>query len=903
MPTAQDLFNKDTSNKILSSISIQDTTNDDIESPDYVREVLLNKNKFIPPIDYSNPANFVAYGLASEYYSNSINYILLHYPYDGSLKEKVEWEVSASYLDKFVFDNLYPRTAGFITMGLTYASSSLVSSSNGYSSFTTSSYISFKGGPNSASAGMPSKSLFQTFTLSNIYDPSTRRGSNLEISGGAGITLDFWLRKDSFISATSESAKQVIFDVWNSQSFGTPTYGRFRVELHPGISGESTRLWVELSSGSSGLSFTSSGSIIPLGRGLNLVDGNWHQYSISIINTGSNMLATLYTSGTINDTLITGSSINAITGSMIGTIGSLLTTASGSVGSLGWGGLSGSLDEVRFWKVKRTSKQIGRYWFSQVGGGVNTSPFNASLGVYYKFNEGIINTSSFNPYDTQVLDYSGRVSNGIWNGYIVGSRNTSSALELSNASPNEFKDPIVYPFHPSVSQLTGTLQQSASAYDYTNSSNIYSLFPSWITEDDEERGTGELKKLTQTMASYFDNLFLQIRYMPRIKDTNYLSSSFYKPLPFASRLLETMGMIAPEVFTNATALEDIGSRDDFREYSQKIYDVKNTIYQNLYNNLSYIYKSKGTEKALRNAIRCFGVDDELIKINLYADNTLYELNNNVRYVAAQKKYIDFNHTDKFNATVYQITSSAITGTRSYVASPNNVLFHGNTYQIDVIFPKKFPQDSPLFFNTPFTNVSIFGAHTANCVDNADKTWVSPDIGNFQVLAVKPQQESPNVSFLLTGTAGYVLPVLSSSVFTNVYDNNRWSINVRIRPQTWPWTDGVSGSANNNFIVEFNGYNSYMDLIVNSFAVSGTISSAAGQNFMTSAKRFYAGAHITNFTGSSLQSTDVKLSSMRVWMDYLVDDEIIAHSKDVLNYGRKHPYRNAFATELSRSFGT
>ena len=36
----------------------------------------------------------------------------------------------------------------------------------------------------------------------------------------------------------------------------------------------------------------------------------------------------------------------------------------------------------------------------------------------------------------------------------------------------------------------------------------------------------------------------------------------------------------------------------------------------------------------------------------------------------------------------------------------------------------------------------------------------------------------------------------------------------------------------------------------------------GENFLSSSKRVYAGAHRTNFTGSSLASTDVKFSSLR-----------------------------------------
>ena len=62
--------------------------------------------------------------------------------------------------------------------------------------------------------------------------------------------------------------------------------------------------------------------------------------------------------------------------------------------------------------------------------------------------------------------------------------------------------------------------------------------------------------------------------------------------------------------------------------SGKIGLLKNLIYLNIYNNLIGIYKSKGTEKSFRNLIRCFGIDDELVKIRLYTNNQKFEFKEN-----------------------------------------------------------------------------------------------------------------------------------------------------------------------------------------------------------------------------------------------------------------------------------
>ena len=99
---------------------------------------------------------------------------------------------------------------------------------------------------------------------------------------------------------------------------------------------------------------------------------------------------------------------------MIGRIGAFITNPmtdllSASSARNGDGRLSASLDEFRYWKVARNAQQIGESFFVPVGGGVNTDISNTTLGVYYKFNEGITTVAAT---DSVVLDYAGRVTNG-----------------------------------------------------------------------------------------------------------------------------------------------------------------------------------------------------------------------------------------------------------------------------------------------------------------------------------------------------------------------------------------------------------------------------------------------------------------------------------------------------------
>ena len=85
--------------------------------------------------------------------------------------------------------------------------------------------------------------------------------------------------------------------------------------------------------------------------------------------------------------------------------------------------------------------------------------------------------------------------------------------------------------------------------------------------------------------------------VPALRDPLYLSSS-NKPYPFISHLLESKGLFSTDVFVDANILETVLNRDEDRPYEEDIDDIKNQIYQNIYNNLVHIYKSKGTERLL-----------------------------------------------------------------------------------------------------------------------------------------------------------------------------------------------------------------------------------------------------------------------------------------------------------------
>jgi len=911
MSDIKNLFGKNKNAQVLSDSSLQ-KEGTKIESVDYLKSNLEQKRRFIPYIDFSSASNFARYGSAEKYYTDSINYISNEYPYDGSLREKIDWNLSGSYFDKHLFDNEYPRTNGFILIGKNYGSP--VSDVGGYDTFSAASkeYIFVKGSPHPTTAN---GSLRDNWKDYNLYNTSSFGRYNLEIQGDNGLTLEFWLNKDDYDSS-DESSKEIVFDLWNSGTFGNSDYGRFRVELTGGASADvlDPVFNIELRSGSAGFSYRNDitgphSTTISLSSSISLT-GSWNHYALSFQNTGSQMSGKLYCNGQLAHSLVTGSNIGQVTGSMIATIGSLVTSVSGTYGALGAAKLSASLDDFRYWRRIRTSEKIGKYWFTSINGGTNSDVTNAAtastkysyenpldLGVYYKFNEGINSTTSSAPNDAIILDYSGRTTNGAWTGYTYGSRFTGSAMVISKAAKSEFKDPIVYPNQPDVASLRIDKTAEGLVYDQQNNASLYHSFPAWIIEEDESNNSDGLKDLTQILGSYFDTLQLQIEAVPKLKELKYPSGS-NKPYPFADKLVNSLGFVTSEVLENATALEYFASRNDVKSYSKKLNETKNIIYQNIYNNLNYIFKTKGTEKSFRNLIRCYGIDEELVKLNLYASNISYKFEDNKDFRVIKKRYADFNKSTRFNATVFQQTSSLNTNSREYISSSSEMMFRGNTYEAEVIFPDKLDFNSPYYVSNDFVTASIFGCHTSGTSGN----WGSPDVGNFQVQSARPNIHSPDAYFQLTGTSGGHFPLLTSSVFKDVYDDSKWNFAVKIKPTKYPQADGVSGSATGSYDIEFNGYNYVLDVLVNSFQASSTISSVGARQFLSANKRFFVGAHRTNFTGGTLQKADSKISSTRVWMDYLDNSVIKAHSQDVENFGSQYPYKNAYISQMSKSLG-
>lgn len=878
---------KDLFNKIPESHVSAVSSSSDVESYDYVLAKTKKQREFVPRLDFSTASNFAVYGSAKEYYKSAIERIYNFYPYDGSKKEKIEFSLSSSYLDEWILNNKYPKTTGYINFS--YGGwGSLSTKTNGYGLPTSEEYIYSRGGLHTASSGMEGVPLYKTFDKSVKYDATLNRTTNFRMNTPDGITVEFWLKKEEF--DISKTEKEVVLDLWNGETSSSSDYGRLTIALTSSAQADGSETFlVTLQSGTVGFfEQTIGNSSITTGS-----LANWHHYALSFSSASSGINTRIYVDGVLNENQTLGSvGMEEVGGLVNAYIGALQTSPSSSNGALAQnelkyaGKFSGSLDEFRYWKTLRTSKQIVDNWNRAIGSGTNTDESNVNLGVYYKFNEGVVGGTSV---DSIVLDYSGRIANGNWTGYSSGARSTTSAIEEQNPLVIEEKDPIIYSSHPEVVSLLQEMEVSGSDYDNDNGNMLINKIPSWLVEEDQENNN-HLKYLTQIISSYLDKLNAQISQVKNNKFKEY-SEGTIKPLTFADRLLQERGLVTTELLINSEILEYFENRNkEGKIFENEIFDIKNMIYQNIYNNLNYIFKSKGTEESFRNLIRCFGIDDEILKINRYTDKGTHYFTDKVKHTSIYKKFITHNKQDSSYSTIFQTSSAQnsltfISGSSSDKKEKNSAF----TFEINLIAPLKPKSHELGYINFPHFSSSIAGFHQAK-EDESDYAWNSSNIANLQMYLVRDTTDSDGGYFQLRNYDGTIS--LTSSFFKQVYNDNSWTIAARLKPSTYPYS-GISGTPEEpTYILEFYGVHHRGDTLVDSFLVTSSLSYAIGSSYLCERKRVYTGAHWQDFNNSLLTYSDLSIGTCRFYLDYLEDEVLNQHNKDIKNYGSNKTFEGS-----------
>ena len=848
-----------------------DRYNEVTESPEYAEAYGKLAERVIPMIDVRDPSTWAFYGSAEKYYRDAYQYIHDSYPYDGSSLEKINWSLSASAIDLAVFQHEYPLETGHISFSTSSWGSLVGSKSGKYGLSNNVEYVKFSGGP----------------YVGSVVDSTTNRESSLKLDPSTGNTVEFWLKKNAFV-AHAKTESEIIFDSHTIDSAeGSSAYGRFLLELS---SSSGSPIYVTYMSGTAGADRKQIGQSI---TNSTVADGKFHHYAITAHHTGSKLNLELYVDGVFNDKVeISLASMGAVNGYFNAALGALRTTKN-SNGGLGYGKLSGSIDEFRFWKTKRTAEQIGNYYDFPVNGATDNEKINSLLGVYFKFNEGV---QSNDIKDKVIIDYSGRLNNGEFVGYTESASSRESAITLSDqTSQKETGDPILDSTAGRVQNSLKELIEIGQSYDEINHASLMKSVPQWAYDSDagSRNIDSDFSVLLQIIGQQFDSIRMLIDGLPKIgftqyKDyiyakgkTDYLGNSQFHNLlgcekdftveygqmfgeeNFSAQNLLSKGMdISISPIVDKASLNEyfynlkFGIADSKTNLSQalihsKAEDVKNKILNSIHSNIAHIYKEKGTKESFRNIIRCFGVDENLVFPNLYAKNVENFIENAAVYDAKVTPSLALTGSNS-KVTLLQTADSSderafITGSTSPAAL---------TVESRILFPYTRDVSHSLITS------SVFGG---NQVSGSGLEVTNPNNAGFRVRTVKSSLSNNGCTFVLTSSAG-IFDTLTTEYFNEVYANTNWYLAVRFSEDTESSLLNSDGKQTQDYKVDFVGYRFEQDVKVSEFHLSSSITQANFQSFMAANKSMFLGAEKDNITSTLRNSSDFRAISLTAWDD-------------------------------------
>ena len=178
---------------------------DDLESESYIKENEINKLDFVPELDFQDPANFVKYGSAKDYYVDLVDSVVQSYPYDGSLAERLNYYNGLVAIQKHEFDKNYPRFVGYADFGDESYLGALATP------FTVGD-ITFTFGQNVTDHYV----ITDNYSKNLVYNSTASQVGSIELNFSEGVTVEFWMKKEYFPDP-SETQNEVIFSISNER--------------------------------------------------------------------------------------------------------------------------------------------------------------------------------------------------------------------------------------------------------------------------------------------------------------------------------------------------------------------------------------------------------------------------------------------------------------------------------------------------------------------------------------------------------------------------------------------------------------------------------------------------------------------------------------------------------------
>jgi hypothetical protein len=176
---------------------------------------------------------------------------------------------------------------------------------------------------------------------------------------------------------------------------------------------------------------------------------------------------------------------------------------------------------------------------------------------------------------------------------------------------------------------------SASLYDGGNRDYVWNTLPAYIQEDIQNQN---LELLVSMLGQHFDYIWTYTKAIGDIKNADNRPDFGISKELVADALrslgikLYTTNRTDEDIFTSLLGVTPTGgfvpSTGSYRietyvSASNEVIsydDVNKEVYKRIYHNLPYLLKTRGTRKGIRALLNCFGIADDILRINEYGGN-------------------------------------------------------------------------------------------------------------------------------------------------------------------------------------------------------------------------------------------------------------------------------------------
>lgn len=262
---------------------------------------------------------------------------------------------------------------------------------------------------------------------------------------------------------------------------------------------------------------------------------------------------------------------------------------------------------------------------------------------------------------------------------------------------------------------TGSIDEkidNAVYYDKNNYNSLFYQLPDYIKS---EQSYEDYIKFTAMVGHFFDNILVFIKKFPKSYPINYNDNNHY-PKNYIEELLNSFNWNATNLKFNNSDISQLlfNNQEMTGSLSSSYFDYAKSIFNRITNNLSYIYKTKGTSTSFNLIRTIFGIPSDLINVVEYTSPDVLT-NRNVFYdfddiVYATKynsnQFINFNFTG--SEYKYFFTQDSVSGsytgsytgdniylTRSYIESFTGVSTFEMTFKSNEWKKYNFQEKIPL----------------------------------------------------------------------------------------------------------------------------------------------------------------------------------------------------------------